>query len=54
MKRASKVNQKAFFINLKWFSFAKNCLRPKSAPLTFLNFFFLVVAVQSYMKSIPI
>ena len=33
MKRAFKVKQKAFFIFLKEFSVAKNCLRPESAPL---------------------
>ena len=36
-KIAFKVKQKAFFIILKGLSFAKNCLRPESAPLMMLR-----------------
>ena len=32
-KRAFYVKQKSFFIIFKGLSFAKNCLRPESAPL---------------------
>ena len=34
---------KAFFIILKGLSVAKNCLRPESAPLTFIRSFFHIV-----------
>ena len=32
-KRAFEVKQKVFFIIFKGLSIAKNCLRPKSAPI---------------------
>ena len=32
-EKSFKVKQKAFFINFKWLSVAKNCLRPESVAL---------------------
>ena len=38
MKRAFEVKQKAFFINFKALSVAKNHLRPESAPLKITDY----------------
>ena len=37
MKRAFEVKQEALFIIFKGLSIAKNCLRPDSAPLTWIH-----------------